>query len=187
MLHTFFEDIQDLLSQGGIVLYLIFIVTFVLWGFIIERLWYFYFDFKTDRKNILNKWEKKRPHFLLSKKIWKEDFSTLTQKLNKNLSFIKTLVSLLPLMGLLGTVTGMVTVFEVMAQIGTGNARLMAGGISMATIPTMAGMVGALSGIYISRVLENIAKSKQNKFFFHPAGPYFNSSSHLSSATFSTK
>ena len=57
-------------------------------------------------------------------------------------------------MGLLGTVTGMVAVFEVMAEVGTGNARLMASGISMATIPTMAGMVGALSGIFVSRVLE---------------------------------
>ena len=43
----------------------------------------------------------------------------------------------------------MIVVFEVMAQAGTGNARLMASGISMATIPTMAGMVGALSGIFI--------------------------------------
>ena len=47
---------------------------------------------------------------------------------------IKTLMAVLPLLGLLGTVTGMVQVFDVMAITGTGNARLMAGGVSAATI-----------------------------------------------------
>jgi biopolymer transport protein ExbB len=54
------------------------------------------------------------------------------------------------MIGLLGTVTGMISVFEVMATVGTSNARLMAGGISMATMPTMAGMVAALSGVFFS-------------------------------------
>ncbi len=43
---------------------------------------------------------------------------------------IRTLVAMCPLIGLLGTVTGMIGVFEVMAQQGTGNPRLMAAGIS---------------------------------------------------------
>ena len=50
--------------------------------------------------------------------------------------------------GLLGTVTGMIEVFDVMAITGSGNARSMASGVSKATIPTMAGMVGALSGVF---------------------------------------
>jgi len=50
-------------------------------------------------------------------------------------------------LGLLGTVTGMIEVFEVMAQSGSGNPRSMAAGVSKATIPTMAGMVAALSGV----------------------------------------
>jgi biopolymer transport protein ExbB len=74
---------------------------------------------------------------------------------------IKTLVAMCPLIGLLGTVTGMISVFEVMAVTGTGNPRLMAGGISMATIPTMAGMVAALSGVFFSSRLE--AKVKMLK------------------------
>ena len=63
---------------------------------------------------------------------------------------IKTLVSLCPLLGLLGTVTGMISVFDVMAVEGTSNARSMAAGVSLATVPTMAGMVGALSGVFAS-------------------------------------
>ncbi len=135
-----------------------------MWILVIERLWYFYFDFKKDAQMVFNKWEDcSNFHSLSSKKIWKSDLSTLTQKLNKNISHVKTLVSLCPLLGLLGTVTGMIAVFEIMSAIGTGNARLMAGGISQATIPTMAGMTGALSGIYIGRILENYSKSRQKQ------------------------
>jgi biopolymer transport protein ExbB len=48
----------------------------------------------------------------------------------------------------------MITVFEVMAVSGSGNPRSMASGVSMATIPTMAGMVSALSGIAMSTYLQ---------------------------------
>jgi biopolymer transport protein ExbB len=73
---------------------------------------------------------------------------------------IKTLMAVLPLLGLLGTVTGMIQVFDVMAVTGTSNARLMAGGVSAATIPTMAGLVAALSGVYAVTFLENKASAK---------------------------
>ncbi|MFP4002417.1 MAG: MotA/TolQ/ExbB proton channel family protein, partial [Alphaproteobacteria bacterium] len=69
-----------------------------------------------------------------------------------------TLVAVAPLFGLLGTVTGMVEVFDVMALTGSSNARAMASGITKATIPTMAGMVAALSGLYFSTQLERRAR-----------------------------
>nr|NIP17524.1 MotA/TolQ/ExbB proton channel family protein [Xanthomonadales bacterium]NIX12314.1 MotA/TolQ/ExbB proton channel family protein [Xanthomonadales bacterium] len=68
-----------------------------------------------------------------------------------------TCVALCPLLGLLGTVTGMIEVFDVMAISGTGNPRSMASGVSKATIPTMAGMVAALSGIAMSTYLQRKA------------------------------
>jgi biopolymer transport protein ExbB len=71
---------------------------------------------------------------------------------------LQTLVALCPLLGLLGTVTGMITVFQVMAAQGTGNARSMAAGVSMATVPTMAGMVGALSGVFLVTILTRTAR-----------------------------
>ncbi len=66
-------------------------------------------------------------------------------------------MAILPLLGLLGTVTGMIQVFNVMAVVGTSNARLMAGGVSAATIPTMAGLVAALSGLYLAVYLQRRA------------------------------
>ena len=71
---------------------------------------------------------------------------------------IQTLVALCPLLGLMGTVTGMIQVFEVMAMSGTSNARAMAAGVSRATIPTMAGMVGALSGVFFVTILTRASK-----------------------------
>ena len=76
------------------------------------------------------------------------------------LLLIRTLMAVLPLLGLLGTVTGMIQVFDVMAFTGTGNARLMAGGVSAATIPTMSGLVAALSGLYLATHLEQRASHK---------------------------
>ena len=72
---------------------------------------------------------------------------------NQYLMIIKTMVALCPLLGLMGTVTGMIEVFDVMAFSGSGNARSMASGVSKATIPTMAGMVGALSGVFLVTLL----------------------------------
>ena len=160
----FLEQIQDFLALGGRVLNVIFFTMVVLWGLILERLWYFYISFREDHKDFFNKWQNKDPYYsTFTNRIWKAELSEIHLALTKNLSLIKTLVALCPLLGLLGTVTGMIQVFEVMAQIGTGNARLMAGGISQATVPTMAGMVGALSGIYMVRILENKASKEQQK------------------------
>ena len=163
----FFESIQNFMNRGGGVLYLIFLTIFILWFLILERFWYFRFKFKLDAEPTLNKWKGLLSSSTISPvlctRIRRKDLSILSSLLNKNISNIKILVALCPLLGLLGTVTGMIAVFEIMAAVGTGNVRLMASGISMATIPTMAGMVGALSGIYIGRILEGrVEKESQS-------------------------
>ena len=53
-----------------------------------------------------------------------------------------------PMIGLLGTVYGMIEVFEVLSFLGTGNPRAMSSGVAMATIPTMSGMVITIFGLY---------------------------------------
>ena len=67
---------------------------------------------------------------------------------------IKTLTMALPMLGLLGTVHGMIQTFDVMTVFGTGNTRGMAGGISIALITTMGGLLTALSGLYFSTQLQ---------------------------------
>ncbi|MEM8564084.1 MAG: MotA/TolQ/ExbB proton channel family protein, partial [Pseudomonadota bacterium] len=64
---------------------------------------------------------------------------------------------LCPLLGLLGTVLGMIGVFEVIAASGNDDAQAMATGVYRATIPTMAGLVVALTGIYFTVRLRRLA------------------------------
>ena len=78
--------------------------------------------------------------------------SDATDRISGSLPIIQTCVALCPLFGLLGTVTGMIAVFDAMATQG-GNARSMASGVSMATIPTMSGMIASLSGLIASTLI----------------------------------
>jgi biopolymer transport protein ExbB len=71
---------------------------------------------------------------------------------------VATLVALAPLLGLLGTVTGMIEVFHVLAVTGGGDAKAMAGGVAKATLPTMSGMVIAISGLFAKTFLEQKAE-----------------------------
>jgi biopolymer transport protein ExbB len=80
--------------------------------------------------------------------------------LKNNIALINALIAICPLLGLLGTVTGMISVFDVMTYSGSGNARAMAAGVSMATVPTMSGMVAALSGVYFGTWLDHKASTE---------------------------
>jgi biopolymer transport protein ExbB len=78
---------------------------------------------------------------------------TLNRSLNRFLPFIGVLAGIAPLLGLLGTVTGMMTTFEVLATYGTGNVRAMANGISEALVSTETGLVIAIPGLYMHAFL----------------------------------
>ena len=79
------------------------------------------------------------------------------------LPLIKVLVALCPLLGLLGTVVGMIGVFEVIAVRGNDDAQAMARGVYRATIPTMAGLVVALTGIYFTVRLRQVADRETSR------------------------
>jgi len=96
-----------------------------------------------------------------AKQIRMKLLSSSRELINDNMNVISTCVALCPLLGLLGTVTGMIEVFNVMAVTGGGDAKSMAGGVERSTIPTMAGMVAALSGLFANTYLQRIAAREQ--------------------------
>jgi biopolymer transport protein ExbB len=156
-----FERIRDFMETGGPVLWVILVTSFLMWTLILERYWYIRMTHPKRFRAAKESWNKlKDTNSWYAHRIREELISRVSSELHRSLLLLKTLVALCPLMGLLGTVLGMVQVFEIMAIVGTGNARAMASGISMATIPTMAGMVTALSGFYFSSRLQYHAQSK---------------------------
>ncbi len=157
-LTNFLEAIRGFLELGGDVLWAIMAVLLVMWTLIIERFWYIFRVLPRRRRELLDEWRARDDsRSWYASRIKEELVSRLSLELKSNVRTIQTLIAVCPLLGLLGTVTGMVAVFDVMAFFGTGNARAMAAGVSQATVPTMAGMVAALSGLYFGSYLERKA------------------------------
>jgi biopolymer transport protein ExbB len=153
--------IRDFLELGGPVLRVIAVVILIMWVLILERLIYFRTGLQDLIKDAFRAWEQRSERSSWhAEQIRERIISEIRVAANRGLPMVQTLNALCPLLGLLGTVTGMIQVFQVMAVSGTGNVRSMADGVSMATIPTMAGMVGALSGVFLVTALNRMAKPR---------------------------
>lgn len=155
------EAIRDFMEMGGDVLTLIGFLMVIMWVMIIERCIYFMTRHNSLVQETIDAWnarkERKSWH---AHRVREAMISEVRLAATQYLGLIQACVALCPLMGLLGTVTGMIEVFEVMASMGTGNPRAMAAGVSKATVPTMSGMVAALSGLFISIWLQQKAESE---------------------------
>ncbi len=149
------DAISTFMTRGGPVLWVIACLLLVKWSLVFERVWYLNTTHRSNVKNTLAAWNARS-----DTKSWSAHqirtmmISRVSLDLRTTLPMIESLVIVCPLLGLIGTVTGMIEVFFVMAVTGGGDAKSMAGGVSKATIPTMAGMVGALSGIFASNWLK---------------------------------
>ncbi|KCZ53266.1 biopolymer transporter ExbB [Hyphomonas beringensis] len=141
----------------------IMLATFFMWGLILERLFYFRFAHKQVAAEAIAEWRSRSDrksrlaHWVKDKLV-----SEVRMKAEQNVQLTKAMVALAPLLGLLGTVTGMVAVFDIMAITSGADAKAMSAGVSRATIPTMAGMVASLSGIlFTSGMDRRVSRSVQ--------------------------
>jgi len=163
-----FGQIQGFLEKGGPVLNAIMVITFIMWALIVERFIYFAVFHKQVVQDVIDRWHARSDHKSWhAHQIRTQLISTVRENCTMGLGLIGTMVALCPMFGLLGTVTGMVEVFDVMAITGSSNPRAMAGGVSKATIPTMSGMVAALSGLYFSFRLARKAQTEVLKVADH--------------------
>ena len=157
-------ELREFFEAGGPVLWGILLVTMIMWTLIIERFWYFKNMMPSLSDKALSQWSNiSNKGDWFSMRIRDQIISEVSGETRKFLLTIETMMQILPLLGLLGTVVGMIKVFDVMTFFGTGNARLMASGVSQATIPTMAGLVAAISGVYIANLLKRKAEDEINK------------------------
>ncbi|HAS6346993.1 MotA/TolQ/ExbB proton channel family protein [Vibrio sp. IRLE0018] len=152
------------MQQGGEVLWWLAGVLLIFWALTLEKIFFVYRVFPTQMLETKAMWSRRqdqRSWFALSQRnAW---IDHAHQQLFRNLSFIKVLVAICPMLGLLGTVTGMISVFDVMATQGSSNPKLMASGISLATLPTMAGMVAALVGMFVHARLLKLCQNRELK------------------------
>ena len=170
MLPDLLSPVRDFMEAGGEVLYMILGVTFLMWMLILERAWYFRFGHPREARRAQREGEKwKGDTSWYAYQIRRRLVAEVQLKLDHSILMIKTLVALCPLLGLLGTVTGLIEVFDVMAIAGTGNTRAMASGVSKATIPTMAGMVAAISGLVFSVQWSRFARQEGERVADHLA------------------
>lgn len=156
LIDNFFPWFGDMIDLGGDILLLIVILAALMWALLLERFVFIGRVYPLMASEAISAWrardERRTWHaqkfriFLLHK---------ANQLLQRNFGLVKTLIKLCPLLGLLGTVIGMLEIFDAVAITGGNNPRVTAGGVSKAIITTMAGMVVAISGLpfvgYLSR------------------------------------
>jgi biopolymer transport protein ExbB len=151
-----FTSLLDFFDRGGPVIIVLFVLAIVMTTLLIERLFFFISELK-DLSDIsvqevsaykdVNSW--------VLNKIKSKNISVINVSANRNLLLIQGLIALCPLLGLLGTVTGMIEVFDIMAITGTGNARAMASGIAKATLPTMTGLFISIVGLFLLTAIKS--------------------------------
>ncbi len=166
----FFYDLSDSLFQffqrGGDVLYLIFLLGVVITFLMFEKIWYLRFEHKSVIKSIVDTWEVRKEKTSFSSLAVREMMiSEATLKINKNVDLMKVCVVVAPLFGLFGTITGMIEVFYLLAVTGGGDAKAMAGGVSKAIIPPMAGLAVALIGNFAQQYIKNVTQRESDMLY----------------------
>ena len=146
---TAYQHVADLIEGGGPFVFWIFATGVILWTLTIERFWYFSRVLPREAERMLAEWKARTDHqSWCARAIRQTMISKLNLGMSSNQILMKTLVPLSPLLGLIGTVSGMLEVFESMALRGTADARTMANGVSHAMICTLTGLAVSITGLY---------------------------------------
>ncbi len=176
------------ISSGGLVMIPLMVMSVLMWALIINRVFFFRRLYRRNmsRKTALahvnasklpdpkkyrgsvamlvNGYLRRRCGLTqVDRFILDETVLVLVSSLDRYLGLIAVLAVLAPLMGLLGTVTGMIATFDVISIFGTGNAKAMAGGISEALITTQTGLLVAIPGLYMSGFLSRRAENLKQR------------------------
>jgi len=158
MITDIFKTYSNFIYQGGPVVFILFLISIYLFVLIFAKFKYLFFDIS----EVQDQYKKRLSEinndefYLLNLSSLKCDYRNI---INKDFFIIQTLIALCPVLGLLGTVTGMIEVFDVVSFFGTGNARALASGITKATLPTMTGMAISIVGLLTYTVLNSKSQS----------------------------
>ena len=159
------RNLSGFAEQGGPVIWLLLLVSAVMWTLIGERLLFLLLFARREATESQKRWlDRQERSSWFAHRVREALIVDMNIRLNQFLPLIRALVLLCPLLGLLGTVTGMVTVFDVIALEGTSDAQSMARGVFRATLPTMAGLVISISGLYMLSQLQRWTRVRLERF-----------------------
>ena len=146
--------LEELFVRGGPVLYLLFLLSGLIFYLLVDKYVFIFFKSKnfliSSVYDFSNEYSPSNTDYRF---IQNTLISSVKREANKNIKILDGFIGMCPMIGLLGTVYGMIEVFEVLSFLGTGNPRAMSSGVAKATIPTMASMVITLFGLYFRQDL----------------------------------
>ena len=159
-----YEGFQSFMELGGGVAWPLAAVSLLMWYIIIDRILYTRITYPNIRAESIQAWRSRRErNSWYAQRIREVSISELMVGYERGIIILRSLIAVCPLLGLLGTVMGMLEVFDVVAVAGNGNVRAMAAGVSQATVSTMMGMVVALSGLFFGERLRRGAYSERRR------------------------
>ncbi|MGH8447339.1 MAG: MotA/TolQ/ExbB proton channel family protein [Solimonas sp.] len=160
-----FSSVSELIEAGGWVLPWIFATALIMWTLIAERWWYFRRVYPARRAALQAEWRQRSDTQSWSAlQVRAMLISQANVAMGMSLPLLRVTVPIAPLLGLLGTVTGMLEVFDGMMISGSADARTMAYGVSHAMIATLAGLVVSVSGMYFFNRLQARVQRETERF-----------------------
>jgi biopolymer transport protein ExbB len=153
--HPSEQRIEELMELGGPVMWPLLIVSILLWTLVLERYWFLVHSFPA----LFDRQKRQRVVFQANPVALAETILTL----NRYLSLIRTLSGILPMLGLLGTVTGIIETFDLIRIFGSSEAHIVAHGIAEALITTLTGLVMGLFGVSAGYDLNRRAKAWKHR------------------------
>ncbi len=143
------RGIVSLYNDGGTFVLFIFSAGVLMWALIIERYWFFSRILPKQIAAIQTEWQARKDRTSwCARQIRQAMISRLNGSMTTGFPVMQVLVPMSPLLGLIGTVSGMLEVFDSMAIRGNADARSMASGVSAAMICTMTGLAVSITGLY---------------------------------------
>jgi biopolymer transport protein ExbB len=156
---NFVAATKYLIDEGGPFVWLIFFNGALLWMLIAERFWFYRNRLPEMADEFHARWVARRDHHSwAARQIRRGMISSLNGAMTSGLPILNMLVPLAPLLGLIGTVSGMLEVFDSMSLRGSADARTMASGVSHAMVCTMTGLAVSITGLYPQYYFRNRAK-----------------------------
>jgi len=143
------QGVVTLANDGGPWVPWIFASGVLMWALIIERFWYFTMILPKQAAGLQAQWlARKDRTSWCARQIRTAMISRLNGSMTTGFPVMQVLVPMAPLLGLIGTVAGMLEVFDSMALRGSADARSMASGVSAAMICTMTGLAVSITGLW---------------------------------------